>query len=152
LTKESYDNFHLKLEYKWGDKKYAPRENLPRDAGILYYVDGKASPKIWPKAIECQVQQGDMGDFWLIDSTTIVVDRYRTKPKNYNRVVKNFDAEKEHGTWNTVEVLAVDGHLYHFVNGVLVNEGKNASLRKGHILLQSEGCDLWYRNIKIKKL
>src|SRR5687767_13706751 len=32
ITEESYSNFHLTLEFKWGQKKYPPRENEKRDA------------------------------------------------------------------------------------------------------------------------
>src|SRR5688500_12689366 len=45
-TKKSYKNFHLSLEFKWGEKKFPPRENQKRDAGICFNVDleiGRAS-------------------------------------------------------------------------------------------------------------
>src|ERR1700733_8879431 len=36
-TKNSYKNFHLSLEFKWGQKNHPPWENAKRDGGILYY-------------------------------------------------------------------------------------------------------------------
>src|SRR5438270_9617824 len=36
-TKSSYKNFHLIVEFKWGEKKHPPRLNDKRDGGILYY-------------------------------------------------------------------------------------------------------------------
>jgi hypothetical protein len=44
--KDEYDDFHLRLEFKWGEKKWPPRENAVRDSGILYYAVGEhgASP------------------------------------------------------------------------------------------------------------
>src|SRR5688500_9293060 len=72
LTHQSYTNFHLIAEFKWGEKKYPPRENRVRDNGILYYV--VQDDKVWPRSVEFQVQEGDCGDFWLIDSVTIVID------------------------------------------------------------------------------
>src|SRR5690349_4463315 len=38
VTEKTYDNFHLVVEFKWGEKKYPPRENVVRDNGICYYV------------------------------------------------------------------------------------------------------------------
>ena len=33
-------NYHLKLQFKWGDKKWPPRDRpaTPRDSGLLYHV------------------------------------------------------------------------------------------------------------------
>src|SRR5215203_860611 len=38
ITEKSYSNFHLTLDFKWGEKKYPPRENEKRDAGVLYHA------------------------------------------------------------------------------------------------------------------
>src|SRR5690554_6539048 len=38
-TTKIYDNFHLSLEFRWGDRKYPPRENDKRDAGICFHVE-----------------------------------------------------------------------------------------------------------------
>jgi hypothetical protein len=40
-------------------------------------------------------------------------------------------------------------HVRHFVNGNLVNEGSKAFPSKGKILFQSEGAELFFRNIKL---
>src|SRR5439155_23731917 len=39
--KQEYDDFHLRMEFKWGEKKWPPRENVVRDSGILYYAVGE---------------------------------------------------------------------------------------------------------------
>jgi hypothetical protein len=150
VTEKSYINFHLVAEFKWGEKKYPPREDKPRDNGILYYV--VPEDKVWPKAIECQVQEGDCGDFWLIDSVTIVMDGIRTLPTKNTRIIKKKDNEKPTGEWNRIEVIAKDGKVTHIVNGVVVNEAEDASLRSGRIIIQSEGAEIWYRKIELKEL
>ena len=38
------------------------------------------------------------------------------------------------------------------MNGVVVNEGTDANLRSGRILIQSEGAEIYYRRIDIKPL
>lgn len=150
VTEKSYSNFHLVTEFKWGEKKYPPRENKVRDNGILYYV--VATDKVWPRSIECQIQEGDCGDFWLIDSTTVVIDDVRTPATKNTHIVKKRDNEKPTGEWNRIEVIAKDGKCTHIVNGVVVNEGSDASLRSGRILIQSEGAETYYRKIEIKEL
>ena len=150
ITGKSFANFHLVVEFKWGEKKYPPRENAPRDNGIVYYVGQE--DRVWPRGIECQIQEGDCGDFWLIDSVTIVIDGKRTESTKNTRVIKKKDNEKPTGEWNRIEVIAKDGKCTHIVNGVVVNEGEDASLRSGRILIQSEGAETWYRKIEIKKL
>jgi hypothetical protein len=150
VTEKNYSNFHLVAEFKWGEKKYPPRENKPRDNGILYYV--VPQDKVWPRAIECQVQEGDCGDFWLIDSVTVVIDGARTEPTKNTRLIKKRDNEKPTGEWNRIEIIAKDGKCTHIVNGVVVNEAEQASLRSGRIIIQSEGAEAWYRKIEIKEL
>ena len=92
VTDKSFTNFHLLLEFKWGEKKFPPRENRVRDNGILYYV--VQDDKVWPRSIECQVQEGDCGDFWLIDSVTVVIDGVRTASTKNTRAIKKKDNEK----------------------------------------------------------
>lgn len=150
VTEKSFTNFHLITEFKWGAKKYPPRENRVRDNGILYHVT--ATDKVWPRSIECQIQEGDCGDFWLIDSVTIVTDTGRTAPTRNTRIVKKINNEKPTGEWNRIEVISRDGKCTHIVNGVIVNEGTEASLRSGRILIQSEGAEIFYRRIDIKEL
>lgn len=150
ITEKSYSNFHLVVEFKWGVKKYPPRENAVRDNGICYYV--VEPDRVWPRSVECQVQEGDCGDFWLIDSVTAVVDGVQWGPTKNTRVTKKKDAEKPSGEWNRIEVIAKDGRCTHIVNGVVVNEAEKVSLRSGRILLQSEGAETYYRKIELKEL
>jgi hypothetical protein len=150
VTDKVYHDFHLSLEFKWGEKKFPPRERDKRDAGICFVAD-LSEHKIWPKSAECQIQEGDVGDLWLIDSVTAFVDGLETDPKDYQRVVKLKDAERKHGEWNKVEVVYQKGKFRFIVNGVIVNEGEYLSLTSGRILLQSEGAEVYYRDIKIEE-
>ncbi len=65
-TEKEFSNYRLRLEYKWGVKKFAPRTNAPRDAGILYHVTGKDG--VWPRSVECQIQENDVGDIWTVNT------------------------------------------------------------------------------------
>ena len=48
-TRAGFSNVHIRLQYKWGDKKWPPRAEPRhyRDAGLLYWAvgpDGASSP------------------------------------------------------------------------------------------------------------
>jgi len=150
VTEKSYTDFHLIVEFKWGEKKYPPRENVVRDNGICYYV--VPTDNVWPRSVECQVQEHDCGDFWLIDSVTAIVDGVQQGPTKNTRVIKKKDAEKPTGEWNRIEIIATKGKCTHIVNGVVVNEATEVSLRSGRILIQSEGAEIYYRKVDLKEL
>jgi len=37
-TTQEYENDHLKLNFKWGQTKYRPKENNKRHSGLLYHA------------------------------------------------------------------------------------------------------------------
>ena len=153
-TEKKYKNFHLVAEFKWGIKKYPPRDadTIKRDNGIMYYVQTDAADKVWPKSIECQIQEGDVGDIWLIDSATVVTDGKRSIPRDFNRIVKKKNTEKPFGEWNTVEVIVDKGKITYVVNGIVVNTAESPSLNDGRIIIQSEGAEIYYRKIAMTEL
>jgi len=67
-TNEEYSNYKLTVEFKWGDKTYAPRVDRARDGGILLHsigADGGYSGT-WMYSIECQIIEGGTGDFLVV--------------------------------------------------------------------------------------
>lgn len=173
ITDKEYERFILSLEYKWGKNKFKPRHESVRDAGVLFH--GFEENLFWASGAECQIQEGDTGDLWLIGvrgSTTLdhsnehyasngelvtkggPDDRYRSSSRNWYW---------EKPGWNKV-VLEVTGDKAKFmVNGKLVNEVFDLRryyadieewkpLTKGKILLQAEGAEIYYRNIFMKTL
>lgn len=79
ITEKEYSHYHLKLEYKWGEKRFKPRANGRRDAGILYHVVGKDG--VWPRSIECQIQENDVGDIFTVNTRlTALVSSISTNP------------------------------------------------------------------------
>ena len=153
-TNKAYSNFVFAVEYKWGTKKYPPRDadSVKRDNGICYYFPLNERDTVWPKSIECQIQEGDTGDFWLIDSTTIITNGVRTEPGTFVRIPKKFNGEMPTGEWNRIEIIANNGKLTYIVNGKIVNEVEAPSVTAGKILIQSEGAEIYYRKIEIAEL
>jgi len=152
MTTKSFGNYHFKLDFKWGNDRWPPRENAKRDSGICYNIPEDDTDKIWPQSVECQIQEGDVGDFWLLGYSTIQVDNKQNFPYLHSQIVKKKDAEKPNGEWNTVEVISFNGKCVHIVNGVVVNYGENSSLIGGRILLQSEYAEIFYKNVSIREL
>jgi hypothetical protein len=136
--------------------------------------------KAWLRSLECQVQEGDVGDFWGVANTIVDVEAERTgegkdlktvykkgAPKvtvdgSPRRAIKAFDNEKPTGEWNTVEVLCLKGTCLHVVNGkvnlVLTNprqpkeDGGTEPLLAGRFQIQSEGAEVFYRDIAVRRI
>ena len=161
-TTKEYSYFNLELEYKWGARKFEPRLDAKRDAGILFHVHGENV--VWPSSIECQVQEHDTGDLWVIKGPSVEVveangslKRIDTKLKDYQTNRRYADYEVEGWNHVRVEVRGSESAKF-YVNGHLVNEIRNiqmkdgAPLDKGTIGLQAEGAELTYRNIRVQEI
>jgi len=176
-TKESFANFHLHLQVKWGEKKWGSKLNAPRDCGLLYFCHGELGfeHKTWPRSIEFQIQEHDMGDLYALATKVTVNARhegrlwlydpkaeptvFEQKPPVGNRCVKLGDPEKPHGEWNTLDLICVGGDSIHVVNGVVVmrlhhaqriDGATPAPLTAGQISLQTEGAEVFYRDIELR--
>jgi hypothetical protein len=145
-TEKEYEDYRVSVEFKWGEKRWGQRANAPRDSGILVHV---VEPiKVWPRSIECQIQEHDCGDFYLVGGASIVIDGKIQK----GRWIRSEDAEKPRGEWNKVEVVCDGGTVTNIINGKSVNTGTDATPRRGKIVLQSEGAEIFFRNVVLTPL
>jgi len=180
-SKDEFENYHLKLEFKWGEKKWPPREKDVRDSGLLYHCVGPhgAAGTFWMQSQECQIQEKDCGDYWSVAGAIVDVEgerkgdkgpivfkkggtKYTVPSKETGpRIIKEPDNERPSGQWNTIELVTVGQTSVHLVNGkanmVLTNsrrraDGKEMPLTKGKIQLQSEGAEVFYRNIAVRPI
>ena len=168
ITKREYKNYYLRAEFKWGEGTFAPRAGQARDSGILYNIQGP--DKVWPRSVEFQINEGCTGDFWMTDGAALTgkdgvretgPDGKAAKIDRFNKGVwKNVagyrdptnELENAHGEWNVVELVNREGHVWQYVNGKLANEGTNAFPLSGKVLFQSEGAEVYFRNIKLYPL
>src|SRR5262249_29146343 len=76
-----FKDYHLRLQFKWGEKKWPPRDKpeTPRDSGLLYHVHAEpgAGGRTWARSIELQIQEHDVGDLYAIGSVIGVRARAR---------------------------------------------------------------------------
>ena len=178
-TIETFANFHLQLQVKWGEKKWGSKLHAPRDCGLLYFCHGEPGfdGQPWPRSIEFQIQEHDMGDLYAIGAQITVPARpegklwhydptgastlFVQKPPVGNRCVKLLDAEKPKGEWNTLELICLGGDSVHIVNGKVVmrlhgaqrlDGAEPAPLTSGQISLQTEGAEVYYRDVEIRPI
>ena len=69
-TNQEFSDVHIRVEYKWGVKRHAPRYTTKRDNGVLYGLVGP--DRVWPTCVECQIEEGDVGDFFLLGGTRAI--------------------------------------------------------------------------------
>ena len=184
-SKASFKDYHLKLQFKWGEKKWAPRDKpeTPRDSGLLYHVHSApgAEGRTWARSVELQIQEHDVGDLYAVGSAIAVRAKARagTKPTLYDydpvgewtyfsqsqgsmgRCIKQPDNEKPTGEWNTVELIAFGNDAIHIVNSkvvmrlhgpVRINAELPTPVTSGPIIFQSEGAELFYRDIQVRPI
>lgn len=151
-TERSYANYRLTVEFKWGEAQYAPRATGKRDSGVLYHFPAGAPDHVWPRSLECQIQETDCGDIWCVGGTIVTSPNRTTFEWNQTRVYRTQDCERPHGEWNTMEIVARGDTIEHYVNGHLVNSAAKASVTQGRILLQSEGAEIFFRKVELRPL
>lgn len=68
ITEKDYENYHLVVEFKWGEKTWPPREKATRDSGLLVHCVGEdgAAGGSWLESVEFQIIEGGTGDFILV--------------------------------------------------------------------------------------
>ena len=142
-TKNHYQNYHFKCEFKWGDKKWEPRLNAKRDSGILFHAIGAhgAFWNVWMRSLECQVQEQDFGDFFPLSETIADIKAVKSKggkthvyDANAKSITSSFigkheagrvrgskDMEKPRGEWNTIEIYTIANRAVFVINGELVS-------------------------------
>ncbi len=148
-TNGSYKDYYLKVVFRWGDKKYAPRLNDPRDSGVLYHFPESAQDRLWPVSIECQIQENDCGDYWCVGGTNADSPNESFMEGTQKRILRTANYENPNPEWNTIEIICFGGKSEHYVNGRLVNWAENLSVAEGKILLQLEGAEVFYKTVEM---
>ncbi|WP_165188905.1 3-keto-disaccharide hydrolase [Caulobacter soli] len=175
-----FHDYHLRLQYKWGKGRWAPREAQAPNNGLLYHSHGAPGAVwgTWSQAVEFEIMTGSIGMVVpvgeAIRATTTAVDdpalidpKLRFSPagrvqtvqggtKNWN-VEAYADAEKPAGQWNTLDLYVLGDRSIHVVNGVPVMEVRDlkagdAPLTHGAIQLQSEGAETFFRDIVLEPI
>jgi hypothetical protein len=174
-TTQEFSNVRIHAEYKWGTKRASEGK---RNSGLLYLAVGP--DRIYPTSLECQIEETDVGDLWIVNGASVtaffiapsfpmydddrqVGTRVRSAPGDSLRVLKSGDFENRDG-WNSVDVILQGDQATHLVNGRIVNHARDIQqpdpahpsrmipLTSGRILLEAEGSEIWFRNVRVKAL
>lgn len=136
-------DYHLRLEYRWGDKRWAPRADKAPNNGLLYHTHGAPGAVFgtWQPSVEFEIMPGSTGMAVAVGRdvrirTTAALDpalvsppvRYQmggTPVEIVNgtliwNVEKARDAEHPAGQWNTLDLYVLGDRAVHVVNGVPV--------------------------------
>ena len=148
---EQYSDFDLRVDFK-----LTPGAN----SGIKYFVTENEKTKGSSIGLEYQLRDDDkQGDH-------SIASLYDLIPAAGNMKLR------ETGQWNMARIISRGNTVQHWLNGEKVVEFERGSdeyralvalskykvwdrfgeAESGHILLQEHGCDVSFRNIKIKKL
>lgn len=158
LYDTKFKDFDLKVEWK-----ISPGGN----SGIFYLAQEIPNEPVWKSACEMQVLD-NIGH----PDARLGKDGNRQAGSLYDLIPAVPQNAKPVGQWNQAEILVYQGTVVHFQNGEKVLEYHigtpdwtkmiKASKFKdfpefgkylpGFISLQDHGNDVWYRNIKIKKM
>jgi len=96
-TRESYRDYHLIVEFRWGFLTWAQRKNAARDSGVLVHgqgADGSTGRDFngpWMRSIEAQIIEGGVGDLILVAG--FEADGTRLTPRITARAGKDRDGE-----------------------------------------------------------
>lgn len=168
ITRQPFHRFYLRADFKWGEGTFGERVGQARDSGILFNIQGEQ--KVWPRSIEFQIQEGETGDFWATDGAALTdvkgkrVEGPPGRGENIGHIDKgpeqnvtgfrntSGELEKPHGEWNTLELVVDDKEVRQYVNGKLANVGKDPFPNEGKVLFQSEGAEVYFRDIQLYPL
>jgi hypothetical protein len=133
VTQESFGNYRLRLQYKWGRKKWPPRETQPFDSGLLYHsasvknspmkLGSYEQPGCWPwlQSLEFGFLEGgdggkgsETGDLYSVQFTIADVES-EPLPKDQWRYDRILTRRYKPGG----ETVTVQG------NGGILNGGEN---------------------------
>ena len=174
-TKKEYENYHIRMVFKWGEKVYTQL-----NSGLLYHSYGPfgAGLGVWMSSHELQLCTGKMGDSYCMGKSYFEIPVVKSADGKYtyspsgekstfgvgqkaSNAAKSADHEKPKGEWNVIDLYCFGQTSVHVVNGKVnmvnynsskIDEGVLTPLTKGKIQLQSEGGELFVKTLEIEPI
>ncbi len=158
-TEKQYENFILHIEWR--------HMEAGGNSGVFVWSNGATvkDGNPYPTGIEVQMLDPEWiylhkkedgtpqtdayisGEMWGVNGTTTIPDNPRGIRSKGLEI-----RTKDHGQWNTYDVVCVDGVIKLSVNGKFVNGISKASQKKGYLCLESEGGEIHFRNLRLIEL
>ncbi|MBL9120143.1 MAG: DUF1080 domain-containing protein, partial [Phycisphaerae bacterium] len=158
-TDRMYENFVCEFDFSHRQAK--------TNAGFFVWSDAITSRgQPFTRSIEVQVMDGieatkeingkteiiytSHGDIFSIHGARMKSDR--PHPDGWERCLPSERRAKPSPEWNHYKVTGNHGTLKLEVNGKEVSGGFDITPRKGYLCLESEGGEVWFRNLTITEL
>ncbi len=155
-TVDAYENFILDFEWK--------HLSDPGNAGLFVWSDPYCSTGMpFSRSIEVQIMltpdnidakgrtmytgQGDIFSIW---GSKMTPDR--PHPGGWERCLPSARMTKGAGEWNHYTVTCNNGVIKLAINGTEVSGCSNTTPRKGFVCLESEGTEIWFKNLQLTPL
>lgn len=159
ITREIYKNFELALEWK---------VDTGGNSGIFYLAREVEGEPIWKSSPEMQIL-----DNVNHPDAKLGIQGNRQAGALYDLIPAVPQNAKPGGEWNSVRIMVFNGTVVHWMNGEQVleyhlwtDDWKNMcanskfkdyemfinTATEGYIGLQDHGDDVWFKNIKIRRL
>lgn len=180
-TKQAYADFHFRLMFKWGAITWGQKKGRKKDSGLLYFSVGDygADYGAWMRSQEFQIEEGNCGDYWGVagamedvpvvkksDSEYVYnangeMQTFSAESKVGRHCIKQGDAENPTGEWNTLDLYCHGDTSVHLINGKVmmvlyhssqIESGHAIPLVMGKIQIQSEGAEIFYKNITVENV
>lgn len=161
VTNEEYENFDLKLDWKIGFKG---------NSGIIFYIheDPAKYSQTYETGMEMQVLDNGSPIRRGHDDGRL----YTHRAGDLYDLLASKEAVNPQGEWNHIEIISKNGKLDFYMNDVhslsttlwndnwkkmiAISKFKDmpgfGTFKKGKISLQDHGEDVWFKNIRIKRL
>jgi hypothetical protein len=153
-TREQYGDFDLRFEWK------VP---LGANSGVMYRVSQESDPAYYTGP-----------EYQVVDNKRHAdgANPVTSAASVYGLYPPSKDVTKPAGGWNDARIVVSHNHVEHYLNGTKVAEydlgsadwkkrvaaskfaawKKFGTNRRGHVVLQDHGDQVWYRNMRIKSL
>ncbi|MBC2665483.1 DUF1080 domain-containing protein [Novosphingobium flavum] len=176
-TEAEYSDYHLRLEFCWGERRFAPRALQRRNSGLLFHMRPERD-RLFPDCVEFQIEESDVGDAIMVNTralqgpllggTPLWPNYLPFLPRTYQEPVIAGDIARQwhrHSGqferldgWNTLDLYAFADKAAQLVNGRIVNtlfgmiDRTGTALHKGRIALEFEAAEIRFRNVVIRNL
>ena len=130
-TNAEYGDFELSFEWKYPTDKNG-------NSGVLLYTQQR--DRIWPDAVQIQLHGPTTGSIFPTGDAKSV------------NLLERTELAREVNKWNKCRAISREGKVTLYINGKKVGDVTGCSPSRGRIGLQSEGSEIHFREIYLRKL
>lgn len=162
-TDRMYENFVCEFDFShrlpktnagffvWSDAITAQGQPFTRSIEVQVMDGIEATKEIkGPNGPKTEIIYTSHGDIFSIHGSKLTPDR--PHPDGWQRCLPSERRAKPAPEWNHYKITGNHGTLKLEVNGKEVSGGYDITPRKGYLCLESEGGEVWFKNLAIKEL